>query len=491
MADYDFSNVDLSQFGAIGGDSQGEAQPQQPQQSQGDENYNFDNVDVSQFGAVHENDIKGGSIAESKRHVDIEKLKKEHPWVYESFKRIAGSPAASSALSTTTKVLGKADPVTNQIIGAAQNLRLPELGGGILQSAQDITKSVGDIPFQLTGSKYRLPGDYFAQGARKDPVSKLAFELSREASKVAPIGKTAQALEGAARYYSPEALRLARGTTGTLGRYALAGAALQGEGPGGRLGGAAEGALLGAGEGITSEGAVKKLLQEKKFQEAVHNTAYNQISDQAKNIDYMPVKDKLNTDLLKNLRGRKSYLKRYDDKGKLKGAIDTYIEKPSYETAHRLQSDLGKVLSAAQRAKDKTSVEIDAYNHAAQFRDKLKNSIYSSFSNSGREDLAQKYANVTESYKNNVVPYQLSALEAAAKPKGQYGRISAKSAMKQITKDPYAMEALAHRHPKIMSSALSKAALTGLGMGAGYGLHNVADIFGLGGFTREFSSGGQ
>jgi hypothetical protein len=90
----------------------------------------------------------------------------------------------------------------------------------------------------------------------------------------------------------------------------------------------------------------------------------------------------------------------------LQGTINQYLESPTFDNAHSLQSALG------ESAADFTSgSSVDAGDHATSSvlntaRNALKNDINNNFINNGDKDIANQYQNLSDQWKQNVMPYQ-------------------------------------------------------------------------------------
>lgn len=90
----------------------------------------------------------------------------------------------------------------------------------------------------------------------------------------------------------------------------------------------------------------------------------------------------------------------------LKDLHDTFINNPTFQNAHKLQSELGSVSSQLKSGVAAPTIStIDAANSLMNARGALKSDI-NDFLTRQNPDIAQQYKNASDSFQQNVVPYR-------------------------------------------------------------------------------------
>lgn len=90
----------------------------------------------------------------------------------------------------------------------------------------------------------------------------------------------------------------------------------------------------------------------------------------------------------------------------LSGNINNYLNKPTFNNAHNLQSLLGKESADLLSSLHVSPAERDTAKSLLSTRNNLKNDIIGTFNNNGDNDLANLYSSASQDWKNNVIPYQ-------------------------------------------------------------------------------------
>lgn len=269
----------------------------------------------------------------------------------------------------------------------------------------------------------------------------------------------------------------------------LSGTALGGalEDPNDRLQGAENGALLaGAGESIPL--ALKGIHHTAEFINPQHFTnkltasikgAYENSKAEAKKY-YAAVLDhfgqeKINTNQINHYEkwNKKDSLAAYDSK--LKDLHQDFINNPTFEKAHQLQSQLG---SKSSQLSNNKHLDIHTHNAIAdlkQARSALQSDI-SNFLQQKNSDVLNQYQHASNFYKNTVIPYHaepfISKISAGdvktSTPKKLSHALTTLTEKEALSAHHYLQEALEGLNSKInrgkMTSQLASL-VTGAGLG--------------------------
>lgn len=259
------------------------------------------------------------------------------------------------------------------------------------------------------------------------------------------------------------------------------------ENPNDRMQGAENGALLaGAGESIPL--ALKGIHHAAEFINPQHFTnklaasikgAYENSKAEAKKY-YAAVLDhfgqeKINTNQINHYEkwNKKDSLAAYDSK--LKDLHQDFINNPTLEKAHQLQSQLGSKSSQLSNSK-----HLDIHTHNAiadlkQARSALQSDI-SNFLQQKNSDVLNQYQDASKFYKNTVIPYHaepfISKIAAGdvktSMPKKLSHALTALSEKEGLPAHHYLQQTLEHLNSKInrgkMTSQLASM-VTGAGLG--------------------------
>lgn len=279
-------------------------------------------------------------------------------------------------------------------------------GLGIMQGAYNTGKSVADLPVslvnKLAGTNINIPSPNLQQYAPQDPYSRAAFsggelggELGAGGGVYSGIGK---ALKLGAE--TPMIQRMLQGAT--------TGYATGEESPGGRgVSAALGGGLAGAGQ-LTNKALAQRLGAIKGREESTASQGYKDLFNQVKDrgLAEAPLK-KPNVDF-DELKG--SLLSKY------KRGVDRFQDNPTIENAHQLQSDLGGMMrDIKKKSPEVTSGQREAYADIKDAQKRIRGSMYSHLNNSGNRDLANQYQQLTNNFRENVIPYRTKALEGYSK----------------------------------------------------------------------------
>lgn len=99
---------------------------------------------------------------------------------------------------------------------------------------------------------------------------------------------------------------------------------------------------------------------------------------------------------------KKDILKAYSPS--IKEVHNQFIENPSFNNAHKLQSDMGKRIADLKSGNSKDSLTLDNIERLEKARTVLKEDM-ESYLNKSNPNLFKKYQNASDFYKNQVIPY--------------------------------------------------------------------------------------
>lgn len=428
-------------------------------------------IDVSNIGKSNFSDIENVSKA------PITALQKSHPYLYKAAEYISSHPSLSKV---TQAAGGLSEKYINQPV---QALRLPEISGGLLQGAYSTGRSVENVPGYLigktTGTNLSLPKANLGQYLPKDPLSQIAFGAGQLASEVGGYGA---ALKGAGMIPGLGIKTIPR----TMAKGAIAGALTQEDNPlGGRTGGAIVGAALGPLEGLSYKGTADSILNAKNNASKVYGKIYDDYFSKLKGLDLGEMKaPEIDTKYIQqNLPGSNKALR----------SVVKYQESPTFENAHRAQSDLRKIEQKLKTTKaydehNLASATTRAANEAAIARKKIFGAGYEKLNQAGYPELASEYFDISRGYHNDVVPYLNRDI-------GQYsrGKISPEQLSKSLANNHAFMQSVGRRfHPELRTQALKQKSIKYIGAGLGGALaYELGRTLGVGRYIDKFGQGGQ
>jgi len=319
-------------------------------------------------------------------------------------------------LSTNKGMLSKAsDAAQKYIIDPVQASRLPELGGGILQGAYNVSKSIGDIPLgllsKLLGKDVSIPALDLEKYGRTDPLSKAAFLGGQIGGSIFPAAKTYQLAESVLG--APTMLK--RAAAG-----ALAGAAT-GEQPDsehGRLVSALVGGAIPIATSATASSLGKRILNRKKELSSNFKNSYNSLFDELEKKGLGKESLRVPSKLTSPASGEELSLIKTSAPREYTRSLDVFKKNPTFENAHKAQSDLGKLsryLSTQQKTrlmqgKETGSSKQLASDLAESLQKRIRGSMQNFLISNKQPETLKQYQNLTNKYAREYTPYLHSSI---------------------------------------------------------------------------------
>ena len=209
---------------------------------------------------------------------------------------------------------------------------------------------------------------------------------------------------------------------------------------------------------VSSKGLIKQLSKEKSRQLDIAKKDYAGLFDEAAEngiTHAIPSKE-----ILKN---QSTIIK--NSTPKHHESLKNYLSNPTIENAHWAQSELGSLQRHLDKISQKnglTPTQLKTYKAVEDTRKSIKNSMFSENSLGKNNELALRYKNLSEKYKNNVIPY--TRLEDLSE--FEFGKLRPKTAIKNLLNDEEFMIKLAKKYPGIYLKS-PQAAKIGLAVGGG------------------------
>lgn len=154
---------------------------------------------------------------------------------------------------------------------------------------------------------------------------------------------------------------------------------------------------------LTAKSIAKDVLKTEKKQIDLHSKEYNKIWNEADKSGFNRVPVDINI-LNQNLQTISKYKTPKEYK-----YLDEMIKNPTLENAQRAQSDMG-VIARALEEKSRTSAllheEKSIYNAAKEAEKHIEENMFKNHRGEINQSLQNKYKKVTNSYRENVVPYR-------------------------------------------------------------------------------------
>lgn len=325
------------------------------------------------YAGVNPTPLQGGGSNKS----GLYGLAEKHPDLINALGSVAKSkPVAASA---------------NFINQTVKDLRLPEISGGFLQGSYDTAKSAADL---LPG--VNVPSMNLKQYARQDPVSQIAFEGGKIVPEAAAWTEGYGALSKIPKLGSNSLL-----ATGARG--ALTGFALGEDAPGGREGGAAIGAIGAPFYELQTKGIADKIVARKNEMQQKYKGLYDEFFGSLKNKGLEKIGGvKPESFDIESMAKSPGFSQKYIS------PLKKYMEEPTFENAHKAQSDLGKLqkeASKVSRLRPLTSEENDALKSIVTAKKRIMGQSVTELGKKGQADAAHEYLKLGEGYKKEVVPY--------------------------------------------------------------------------------------
>jgi len=285
--------------------------------------------------------------------------------------------------------------------------RIPAAGLGVAQGVGDMGASLANIPLGIasgiSGHDVMVPHPDLHKYVDPSTASQLAFYGGEGASYLLP----AKGASGLAAAINP-------GRSVPYLRHLL-GAPLEGAAIGGLLGEDADhsrsgsallgSALAGAGalyngvKSIRPKAIVDDVLEGRNNAISQYSHDYNQTLTDPSLLDvkgnFMPVKlPSISPDDYFN-----SAPKRF------KSAYEDFVNDPTPMNAHQAQSDLGKYINMMEKRNVTTKPELDAIDNAKDLQEHIRNNLKDALNADPTLGLADKYAQLTQGYGQDVIPY--------------------------------------------------------------------------------------
>ena len=364
--------------------------------------------------------------------------------------------------------LDKAGNYAGKFNNIVESSHLPEFAGGLLQGAGDIGTSLGNVIARPLG--HPIPHPNLSQYINKSPVSRLAFGAGELGSQIPLYSMGAGAL-------GKLGLTAEAGLSGRVAEGLVSGALMGENDEGGRIGGAAMGAAVPlAGKAIQSLSKLKSSNIAKNVTEG-YTKATNESSKQFKDV-FKAANERGVGTLSNKFNAKFNLLKKTGDK-KYLHALEEFYKNPTLANAHEAQSNLAKY--AYKIGKADNALDRRAKEEATRLSNKIREKMFNKFHKTGNLDLALKYNDARQFYKEGVTPY----LNSKAFQKLQSGELRPKNFANKIQEDEAFISKIGqHDHPEIeyrrlLKNALgNKAVQYGIGTGLGaLGLYETSKFF--------------
>lgn len=154
---------------------------------------------------------------------------------------------------------------------------------------------------------------------------------------------------------------------------------------------------------LTAKSIANNVVKAEKKQVALHSRAYNKIWNEADQtgFDKVPV----NQQLLSNNLG---VIEKYKTPREYQ-SVENFINDPTLQNAQKAQSDLGIIhrsLEEKSRKGSLTSEEKAMYDAAKESEKHIESNMFKNMNGQLNAELQNKYKTLTNSYRENVVPYK-------------------------------------------------------------------------------------
>ena len=163
-------------------------------------------------------------------------------------------------------------------------------------------------------------------------------------------------------------------------------------------------------------------------------------------------------------------------------ALKGFLKNPTLKNAHDAQSDLGKAIRRLERINESSGLKTSqsrALDAAKTAQERLRGAISGEFEKSGKSGLSKTYAELTEGYKREVLPYTRNK----SINKFLKGDLTSQDLVRKLPKDEMFRARLLEKYPEIgIRGAASKYAPkiiegSGIGLLAHYGIPGLARLF--------------
>lgn len=416
------------------------------------------------------------------------------------------APSTGSNVQATIDLLKKMPGMVGgvgQVADVAQ--RVP---GAIGQVGQDVwnvakaipgaaTKAYGDIPKDIDFLKEAFPAAWEmiknnpAQAAKN--VGAGAVEFGGRVSRVPPaladylahIGmikpETAQAMP---RPFSEQEVSGAMdqfvGDTENKGGQLLRGALRNAD----LVSGGAKLASLANPLKLTDKALAKEIVKTEGAQVGKHSSMYDSIWNEARRSGFNNVPADL-----QNLSDKLGVIEKYKTPREYQ-ALHDFILDPTLENAQKAQSDMGQIarkMEEKSRGSSLTTEEKSVYEAAKGAEKHIEQNMFKDAKGNVNQDLQDKYQKVTQSYRENVVPYKYNTDIQAFKNR----EMLAKELMARLKGGEFRAKK-GSAHPRIAIKELLKPLGVGVGVvGGGSYLLDLLKRNRETGFSGGESNGGK
>lgn len=331
----------------------------------------------------------------------------------------------------------KFQPINNVGLATSRGLSQGtyDVAKSFLNLAPDVLNSVGALA-NVQGEIPGMPKMDFREGISSDPLSQLAFVASDLGVQMGAGLKTYEGLSGIPALAG-------NGITKSIMRGGATGALLNDDGPGGRT----IGGVIGAAAAPIFEMGDKRIAEDlantRKYLTNLATEKYNTWFDKVKDsgINTMRVPTSINKEAIQTLPNANKYLYSFSN----------FERNPTFENAHKAQSDLGKMQRAIDDTSRKqkrgyTSPENDAITALNDARSKIHGAGMDALVKGGRPDLAEEYRGIKDWYKEELVPY-------FKKPLDEYMRnkVTASNMVNRMSKDRFFEKTAEKNHPELIA----------------------------------------
>lgn len=315
---------------------------------------------------------------------------------------ISKSPSSAVKNNSLLHKLGSAVEPFNEGI---ESSGLPNLAANLVSAVPKTLRNITNFPHQALGigpELVKLPGWLPSESKNlKDTPTARAMGSAGDV-----LGNV---LMGGSVYGLLNRLMGVNAATPLLGRAASGGLSggvtTDSDQPGGRLAGAALGALAPLAHGVTNSAIGQRAAEIARNTQQTYRGLYNQLTETA---HALPGNIRVPS-VLENMSENVNKLFQHTPT-KFNASVRRFGNNPTFENAHKAQSDLGKIIGdlGEKRTRGHTlsSGENDAYQAAINLQRRIRGSIQQFFTNANRGDLADHYGELTHGYREEAVPFR-------------------------------------------------------------------------------------
>lgn len=310
--------------------------------------------------------------------------------------------------------------------------------------------------------KLTLNGQSLRSTIHSDPLSQLAFVVS-------DLGAQTLAGGGVEKGLSKVPGLAGRSLSKLATRGALTGAALSEDAPGGRLTGGVAGGIAGPLYNLMPKKVADSISDTRNAWAKQYNQHYDNWFDKVKdaggdNLD-API---LDLESLKPLTGSTKYLK----------SVKKFQVNPTFENAHKAQSDLGKLERGTSESAKSAKGGLSDAEHAGvaaakKAQDAIEGAGLKRLVELKKPELVDEYLAIKKGYSRDVVPYLKPAIKSYSQ-----GKLEPEDMLSALNSDQYFTPTAKKAHPDLMlykkygnqlpdllKKALQGGAFTGGGVG--------------------------